>query len=127
MIDIFFKYHTARSLYRQLKNMLLLCTKDSNYEYCYCYKLQICSLCRLCEFFNDEKIDNHSVDEFLKLNCKQLDELKRLVYLISPLINRIELEKKNTLCFFSREYYYYFRDIATGKVTFMSLDDIING
>ena len=36
MNDIFKKYETARSLHRELTNILLLCINESNYYYCYC-------------------------------------------------------------------------------------------
>ena len=34
--SVFFKYHTARSLHKELTNIYLLCIKESNYYYCYC-------------------------------------------------------------------------------------------
>ena len=38
MDDVFAKYNTAKSLHRELMNILLLCTHESNYYYCYCHK-----------------------------------------------------------------------------------------
>ena len=46
MDDIFKKYNTARSLHRELTNILLLCVNESNYYYCYCDKGKHCMLCQ---------------------------------------------------------------------------------
>ena len=127
--SIFFKYHTARSLYRELKNIYLLCTKEANYYYCYCNtnEIVICSLCRLCQYLKDCKIDNLSLEQFLQLNYNKKDKLDLLVSLISPFFTLIKFENKDALHFFSQEYYYYFKNLSTGKTKFSSLDDIIKG
>ena len=71
MDDVFAKYHTARSLHKELMNILLLCTNDSNYYYCYCDKKQSkCTLCEFCEYFPDAKIENMSIENFLDKNYK---------------------------------------------------------
>ena len=127
--SIFFKYHTARSLYRELTNIYLLCTKEANYYYCYCNtnEIVICSLCRLCQYLKDCKIDNLSLEQFLQLNYNKKDKLDLLVSLISPFFTLIKSENKDALHFFSQEYYYYFKNLSTGKLKFSSLDDIIKG
>ena len=127
--SIFFKYHTARSLYRELTNIYLLCTKEANYYYCYCNtnEIVICSLCRLCQYLKDCKIDNLSLEQFLQLNYNKKDKLDLLVSLISPFFTLIKSENKDALHFFSQEYYYYFKNLSTGKIKFSSLDDIIKG
>ena len=123
----FFKYHTARSLHRELTNIFLLCTNESNYYYCYCNinEIVICSLCKLCQNFRNWKIDNLLCEEFLQLNYNKKDKLDLLVSLISPFFSLIKSEKKDALHFFSKEYYYYSKDISTGDIKFSSLDDII--
>ena len=123
--SVFFKYHTARSLYKELTNIYLLCTKEPNYYYCYCNINEIYSLCRLCQYFRDVKIDNLSCDKFLQLNYNKKDKLDLLVSLISPFFSLIKSEKKDALDFFSQEYYYYYKDLCTGNTKFSSLDDII--
>ena len=125
--SVFFKYHTARSLHRELTNIYLLCTKESNYYYCYCNtnEIVICSLCRLCQYFRDGKIDNLSCEQFLQLNYNKKDKLDLLVSLISPFFSLIKSEKKDALHFFSKEYYCYSRDISTRDIKFLSLDQII--
>ena len=127
--SIFFKYHTARSLYRELTKIYLLCTKEANYYYCYCNtnEIVICSLCRLCQYLKDCKIDNLSLEQFLQLNYNKKDKLDLLVSLISPFFTLIKSENKDALHFFSQEYYYYFKNLSTGKLKFSSLDDIIKG
>ena len=127
--SIFFKYHTARSLYRELTNIYLLCTKEANYYYCYCNtnEIVICSLCRLCQYLKDCKIDNLSLEQFLQLNYNKKDKLDLLVSLISPFFTLIKSENKDALHFFSQEYYYYFKNLSAGKTKFSSLDDIIKG
>ena len=126
--SVFFKYDTARSLHRELTNIYLLCIKESNYYYCYCNtnEIVICSLCRLCQYFRDVKIDNLSCEQFLQLNYNKKDKLDLLVSLISPFFSLIKSEKKDALHFFSQEYYYYSKDLSTGDTKFSSLDDIIN-
>ena len=123
----FFKYHTARSLHRELTNIFLLCTNESNYYYCYCNinEIAICSLCKLCQYFRDCKIDNLSCEKFLQLNYNKKDKLDLLVSLISPFFSLIKSEKKDALHFFSKEYYCYSRDISTRDIKFLSLDQII--
>ena len=127
--SIFFKYHTARSLYRELTNIYLLCTKEANYYYCYCNtnEIVICSLCRLCQYLKDCKIDNLLLEQFLQLNYNKKDKLDLLVSLISPFFTLIKSENKDALHFFSQEYYYYFKNLSTGRTKFSSLDDILKG
>ena len=73
MDDVFAKYYTARSLYRELMNILLLCTHESNYYYCYCHKKKQpkCTLCEFCEYFPNGKIENISIKNFLMTNYKK--------------------------------------------------------
>ena len=125
--SVFYKYHTARSLYKELTNIFLLCTNESNYYYCYCYTngVVICSLYELCQYFKDCKINNLPFDKFLQLNYNKKYKLEQLVSLISPFFTRIKSEKKDALHFFSKEYYYYSTDISTGDIKFLSLDQII--
>ena len=125
--SVFFKYHTARFLHRELTNIYLLCIKEPNYYYCYCNtnEIVICSLCRLCQYFRDVKIDNLSCEQFLQLNYNKKDKLELLVSLISPFFSLIKSEKKDALHFFSQEYYYYSKDLSTRDTKFSSLDDII--
>ena len=125
--SVFAKYHTARSLYKELKNILLLCIHESNYYYCYCDKQnQKCSLCQFCEYFPDVKIENKPIECFLDSNRNQKQKLDLVVDLINPLYQKILLENKSSLQFFNKEYYWHLRDIATGTIKYVSLNDIID-
>ena len=101
--SVFFKYHTARSLHRELTNIYLLCIKEPNYYYCYCNtnEIVICSLCRLCQYFRDGKIDNLSCEQFLQLNYNKKDKLDLLVSLISPFFTLIKSINFHKLLAFS--------------------------
>ena len=53
-IEEFLKFDTAK-LHRELTNILLIATEESNYHYCYCSQKNNsskCALCRLCSFLN---------------------------------------------------------------------------
>ena len=127
MDDIFKKYNSARSLHRELTNILLLCTNESNYYYCYCdnEKHIHCTLCQFCEYFPDVKIENLSCEKFLQLNYDKKDKLDMVVDLIRPFFDRLKSERKSALDFFYKEYYWHSRDIATGDIKYVSLDEII--
>ena len=99
--SIFFKYHTARSLHRELTNIYLLCIKEPNDYYCYCNtnEIVICALCRLCQYLRDCKIDDLSCEQFLQLNYNKKDKLDLLVSLISPFLVLLNLKKKRLYIF----------------------------
>ena len=128
MDDVFAKYNTARSLHRELMNILLLCTHESNYYYCYCHKEKQpkCTLCKFCDYFPDVKIENMPIKNFLEKNYKQKDQLDKVVNLIKPFFDKLKLEDKGSLDFFNKEYYWHSRDIATGTINYVSLDEIID-
>ena len=127
--NVFYKYQTVHSLHKELTNVLLLCTEESNYYYCYCdsVKPRLCSLCELCQFLSDEnnKVENLSCKKFLQLNYNKKEKLDLFVNLISPFFTRIKVEKETALDFFNKEYYWHSRDIKTGQVHFVTLDQII--
>ena len=117
-INVFCKYNDTRSLHKELTNILLLCTEESNYYYCYC-DIDNRITCSLCQFLPDAKIENLSCRKFLQ------EKLDMVISLISPFLNRIKSEKEAALDFFNKEYYWHSRDISTGDVKFVSLDEII--
>ena len=128
MDDVFAKYNTAKSLHKELMNILLLCTNESNYYYCYCDKEKQpkCTLCKFCEYFPDAKIENTPIKNFLGKNYNEKDQLNKVVNLIKPFFDKVQSEDKGSLQFFNKEYYWHSRDIATGTITFVSLDEIID-
>lgn len=126
MDEIFAKYDTARSLFRELMNILLLCTHESNYYYCYCDKSIKCTLCRFCEYFPDSKIDNIPIKSYLELNRNQKSKLDVVVGLIKPFFDKVKSDnRQDSLQFFNKEYYWHSRDIASGTIKHVSLDEII--
>ena len=125
MDDIFQKYNTARSLHRELTNILLLCSRESNYYYCYCTSEKYCGLCEFCDYFPDVKIENLSCEEFLQSNYNQKDKLNMVVDLIRPFFNKVKSEKKEALDFFYKECCWKSRDIATGDIKIVTLGEII--
>ena len=67
-IEEFLKFDTAK-LHRELTNILLIATEESNYHYCYCRQTNKCSLCQLCSFLfatKDQKIDGLPTKKFLQ-------------------------------------------------------------
>ena len=74
---------------------------------------------------SDAKIENLSCKKFLQLNYAKREKLDIFINLISPFFNRIKSEKEATLDFFNKEYYWHSRDIRTGDVSFVTLDQII--
>lgn len=117
--NVFLKFKDTCSSHKELTNVLLLCVCESNYYYCYCHsnkRTTTCSLCDLCNFLSDEsnKIENLSIKKFLQCNYN-----KRAFF------NRIKAEKEDALDFFNKEYYWHSRDIRTGDIRFLSLDQII--
>ena len=127
MDDVFAKYNTARSLFRELMNIFLLCTHESNYYYCYCHKQKQpkCKLCEFCERFPDAKIENKPIKHFLIENYKEKDQLDKIVHIIKPFFDKVKFENKSSLDFFNKEYYWHSRDILTGTISYVTLDQII--
>ena len=125
MDNVFARYQTARSLHKELTNILLLCINDSNFYYCYCNDRKRCSLCEFCEYFPNVKIENMSCEKFLQLNHDKKDKLDKVVALLKPFFDRVKSEKENALEFFHKEYYWYSRNISTGDISYITLDEII--
>lgn len=128
--NVFFKFKDTCSSHKELTNVLLLCVCESNYYYCYCHsnkRTTTCSLCDLCNFLSDEsnKIENLSIKKFLQCNYNKREKLDVVLNLITPFFNRIKAEKEDALDFFNKEYYWHSRDIRTGDIRFLSLDQII--
>ena len=127
MDEVFAKYNTARSLYRELMNIFLLCIHESNYYYCYFHKEKRpkCTLCEFCDYFSDAKIENTPIKNFLIKNHNKKDQLDRIVDLIKPFFDKVKFESKDSLEFFNKEYYWHSRDISTGTISYVTLDQII--
>ena len=51
----FMKFESTSELHKELTNILLLATEDSNFFYCYCEKNgRKCDLCDLCHYLFDD-------------------------------------------------------------------------
>ena len=68
-----------------------------------------------------------SIKNFLEKNYKEKDQLDKVVNLIKPFFDKVKFEDKGSLEFFNKEYYWHSRDIATGTINYVSLDEIIDG
>ena len=131
-MDKFINYNSKSELHRELTNILLLATEDSNYFYCFCDKFSEtkskCDLCCLCEFLSDENnlMDGLSPKKFLQLNYNNRLKLEEFANKILPFFKRIQLNNVRALDFFQKEYDWSLKDFSEGKTYVISLDEIIN-
>ena len=120
-MDKFIKYNSKSELHRELTNILLLATEDSNDFYCFCDKFlemkSKCDLCSLCEYLFDENN--------LQLNYNNRLKLGEFSDKILPFFKRIQLNDARALEFFHKEYSWSLKDYSEGKTYEMSLDEII--
>ena len=130
-MDKFIKYNSKSELHRELTNILLLTTEDSNEYYCFCDKFREtkskCDLCPLCEFLFD---DNNLMDgllpkKFLQLNYNNRLKLEEFADKILPFFKRIQLNDARALVFFNKEYQWSIKDYSNGEMYTLSLDEII--
>ena len=131
MSKYFEEYKTTGELHRELTNILLLATEESNFNYCYCGKFndkeKKCGLCSLCNFLfhNNNLMDGLPPEKFLQLNHDNRDKLNEFVSKISPFFDRMEREDKSSLEFFDNEYSWSMRDFRSYTYHSMTLDEII--
>ena len=131
-MDKFINYNSKSELHRELTNILLLATEDSNYFYCFCDKFSEtkskCDLCFLSEFLSDENnlMDGLSPKKFLQLNYNNRLKLEEFANKILPFFKRIQLNNVRALDFFQKEYDWSLKDFSEGKTYVISLDEIIN-
>ena len=120
-MDKFIKYNSKSELHRELTNILLLATEDSNDFYCFRDKFlemkSKCDLCSLCEYLFDENN--------LQLNYNNRLKLEEFSDKILPFFKRIQLNDARALEFFHKEYSWSLKDYSEGKTYEMSLDEII--
>ena len=106
MNKYFLKYESTSDLHRELTNILLLATSESNFTYCYCNgKGTKCDLCALFYFLFDDNnsMDGLSPERFLQLNYQNRPKLDEFATKISPFFDRMELNDKRSLEFFDKE------------------------
>ena len=96
-MDKFIKYISKSELNRELTNILLLATEDSNDFYCFCNKFaqtkSKCDLCALCEFlFHDNNLmDGLSPKKFFQLNYNNRHKLEEFANKILPFLREFNL------------------------------------
>ena len=118
-------------MHKELTNILLLATEDSNFFYCYCDKFSEtrskCDLCALCEFlFDDDNLmDGLPPKKFLQLNYDNRVKLEEFASKISPFFKRIERNDRRALEFFDKEYVWTLKDYSSATYYSMTLTEII--
>ena len=127
----FIRYNSTSELHKELTNILLLATEDSNFFYCYCDKFSEtrskCDLCALCEFlFDDDSLmDGLPPKKFLQLNYDNRVKLEEFASKISPFFKRIERNDRRALEFFDKEYVWTLKDYSSATYYSMTLTEII--
>ena len=127
----FIRYNSTSELHKELTNILLLATEDSNFFYCYCDKFSEtrskCDLCALCEFlFDDDNLmDGLPPKKFLQLNYDNRVKLEEFASKISPFFKRIERNDRRALEFFDKEYVWTLKDYSSATYYSMTLTKII--
>ena len=127
----FIRYNSTSELHKELTNILLLATEDSNFFYCYCDKFSEtrskCDLCALCEFlFDDDNLmDGLPPKKFLQLNYDNRVKLEEFASKISPFFKRIERNDRRALKFFDKEYVWTLKDYSSATYYSMTLTEII--
>ena len=127
----FIRYNSASDLHKELTNILLLATEDSNFFYCYCDKFSEtrskCDLCALCEFLSDDDnlMDGLPPKKFLQLNYDNRVKLEEFASKISPFFKRIERNDRRALEFFDKEYVWTLKDYSSATYYSMTLTEII--
>ena len=90
-------------MHRELTNIFLIATKESNCHYCYCRQTNKCILCQLCSFLYAAK-------------DQQIDGLPPKKFLQKFYNDRVKLEK----------YTWSLRNYQEGTYSTMTLDEIID-
>ena len=124
-IEEFLKFDTAK-LHRELTNILLIATEESNYHYCYCRQTNKCALCQLCSFLKDQKIDGLPPKKFLQKFYNDRVKLEKFLNIISPFFKKMYSEDECSVEFFDKEYVWSLRNYQEETYSTMTLDEIID-
>ena len=130
MNKYFKEYESTEGLHKELTNILLLATEESNFNYCYCDKFtdkRKCDLCSLCHFLfhHNNLIDGLPPKKFLQLNYDNRAKLDEFAIMISSFFDRMELNDKRSLEFFNKEYSWTLKDYSSCTYHSMTLTEII--
>ena len=105
-LEEFLKFDTAK-LHRELTNILLIATEESNYHYCYCRQTNKCVLCQLCSFLyaaKDQQIYGLPPKKFLQKFYNDRVKLEKFLNIISPFFEKMYSEDEHSVEFFDKEY-----------------------
>ena len=125
----FLKFESTSELHKELTNILLLMTEDSNFFYCYCVKAgRKCDLCDLCHFLSDDDnlMEGLPPNKFLQLNYANREKLDDFADKIFPFFERMEHYDKRSLDFFNKEYEWVLKDYSTATYHTLTLTEIID-
>ena len=126
---IFVKFESTSELHKELTNILLLATEDSNFFYCYCEKNgRKCDLCDLCHYLFDDNnlMEGLPPKKFLQLNYDKREKLEDFADKIFPFFERMEYYGKRSLDFFNKEYEWVCKNWGDGSYWTMTLTEIID-
>ena len=129
-IEEFLKFDTAK-LHRELTNILLIATEESNYRYCYCRQTNKCSLCQLCSFLyvrtdRSRFIEGLPPKKFLQKFYNDRVMLVKFFNLILPFFEKMYSQDKRSVDFFDKEYAWSLKNYQEGTYSTMTLDEIID-
>ena len=125
----FLKFESMTKLHKELTNILLLATEDSNFFYCYCEKgRRKCDLCDLYYFLFDENnlMEGLPPKKILQLNFANREKLDDFVDKIFPFFERMEYYDKRSYNFFNKEYKWVCKNWGDGSYWTMTLTEIID-
>ena len=127
-IEEFLKFDTAK-LHRELTNILLIATEESNHYCCYCRQTSKCALCQLCSFpyaTKEQKIDGLPPKKFLQKFYNVREKLEKFLNIISLFFEKMYSQDKRSVQFFNKEYSWSLRNYQEGTYLTMTLDEIID-
>ena len=125
----FLKFESTSELHKELTNILLLATEDSNFFYCYCEKGgRKCDLCDLCYFLFDDNnlMEGLRPKKFLQLNYNKREKLEEFPDKIFPFLEEWNVTTNVPLIFFNKEYEWILKDYSTAAYHTLTLTEIID-
>ena len=124
----FLKFDSTSDLHKELTNIVLIATEESNCNYCFCISDRKCALCDLCSylFHDNNHIDGLPPRKFLQKNYDNREKLEYFVDKIWPFFEKMHLLDKWSLDFFDKEYVWTMRNYREGTFSRLTLTEIID-
>ena len=124
----FLKFESTTELHKELTNILLIATDESNYFYCYCNERRKCNLYDLCSYLygNENLMEGLPPKKFLQLNYAKREKLENFVNRIFPFFVRMEYFDKRSLDFFNKEYVWSSKNYNDSTYSTLTLTEIID-